>query len=857
MSLMPGTRVGPYEVTMFVGAGGMGEVYKARDTRLERTVALKILPESFAADPPRLQRFEQEARILATLSHANIVAVYDVGSYAGKPYLVSEFLEGKTLRERLDDGPLPVRKAIEYATEIAQGLAAAHEKGIVHRDLKPENVFVTADGHIKLLDFGLARSVPLKARASATEITQTTVADTEPGTVMGTAGYMSPEQVKGIPVDFRCDIFSFGSVLYEMVYGLRAFQRNSSVETMNAIINEEPADVQETRPGVPPEVDRILRHCLEKEPQHRFQSARDVAFDLAAISTVSDSSGRRAAAKAGRNRQKLATVVMVVALLAAVAGGLVYWTPRPLEFEQMTFRRGYVYSARFVPTGNGVLYSAAWSGDPSEIFSASMEGKESRPLGMRNADLLAISSRGELAVLLSPRVNMNGFLHTGTLATVNISGGTAPRELAENVEGADWSADGNSLAVLRSDGPAHWLEYPVGKEIYRPATPAWLSDVRVSRSGDLVAVLEHGEAGDDRGWVTVLDSTGAVKFKSGLWSGIYGLAWKSANELLISAIPEKHKVGRQLFSLKLNGRSRPLQDVPGEVTLQDISKDGSALITLNERNIIIRERTGQEATRDLSWLDRSILDVITPDGSTILFHEGGQGGGPMGTTFLRSMDGSPAVKLCEGYGIDLSPDKKWVMVFLPTSPVRYQLVPTKAGQARPVATPSIEKPHPIGFSKDGKGLIWIGMTADNKRQVYFTEFDGSKPRPTSPPGTVPLVVSANGRFEVRATDQGLVLWRYDTGSGYPLNAVLITDSLLSLSDDGESLYVARARRLPTVSVQRVNTRTGAAETVVELTAEDMSGVVALNRIVSTPDGKTVVYSYTRHLSQLYLTSPLK
>lgn len=271
MSLMPGTRVGPYEVTMFVGAGGMGEVYKARDTRLERTVALKILPESFAADPPRLQRFEQEARILATLSHANIVAVYDVGSYAGKPYLVSEFLEGKTLRERLDDGPLPVRKAIEYATEIAQGLAAAHEKGIVHRDLKPENIFVTTDGRLKILDFGLARRHVIEQASDA----PTAKLLTRAGTVLGTISYMSPEQVRGDVATPASDLFSLGVILNEMVSGMRPFDRQTAPDTMSAILRDEPRVAKS-------DLAPVIRRCLEKEPGRRFSSAKELGEALRA-----------------------------------------------------------------------------------------------------------------------------------------------------------------------------------------------------------------------------------------------------------------------------------------------------------------------------------------------------------------------------------------------------------------------------------------------------------------------------------------------------------------------------------------------------------------------------------------------
>ena len=288
MPLTSGTRLGPYEIQSPLGAGGMGEVYRARDARLNRDVAIKILPASFSADPDRLQRFAQEARAAAALNHANILSIYDIGDDRGAPYVVSELLEGETLRDRLRNSALTSRKAIEYAQQIARGLAAAHEKGIVHRDLKPENLFITNDGHVKILDFGLAKFT--RPEADLSDEAPTIQVATEAGTVLGTAGYMSPEQVRGKPADSRSDIFSFGAILYEMLSGKRAFHGDSAADTMSAILKEEPPDLAETNRNVSPALERIVRHCLEKNPAERFQSARDVAFNLEALTDVSTSS---------------------------------------------------------------------------------------------------------------------------------------------------------------------------------------------------------------------------------------------------------------------------------------------------------------------------------------------------------------------------------------------------------------------------------------------------------------------------------------------------------------------------------------------------------------------------------------
>src|SRR5687767_10903066 len=294
MTLSAGTRLGPYEVLAPLGAGGMGEVYRARDRKLDRDVAIKVLPQSVAADPDTLSRFEREAKAVAALSHPNILSIFDFGAEGAISYAVMELLEGETLRGKLDAGPVTQKQAVDYALQVARGLSAAHEKGIVHRDLKPENLFVSRDGHVKILDFGLAKRVEAVAPGKETSA-PTGAAHTEPGTVMGTAGYMSPEQVKGLQVDHRSDIFSFGTILYEMLSGRRAFKRDTSAETMAAILRDEPPELSESGRNISPALDRIVQHCLEKDRDRRFQSARDIAFNLAEQSATVPSGAREAA----------------------------------------------------------------------------------------------------------------------------------------------------------------------------------------------------------------------------------------------------------------------------------------------------------------------------------------------------------------------------------------------------------------------------------------------------------------------------------------------------------------------------------------------------------------------------------
>ena len=438
MALNPGTKLGPYEIQSSIGAGGMGEVYRAHDTRLKRDVAVKVLPQALSLDADRLRRFEQEALATAALNHPNILAVFDIGTEGGSPYVVSELLEGETFRERLRSGAIPVRKALDYSLQIAHGLAAAHEKGIVHRDLKPENLFLTKDGRVKILDFGLAKLTQIEpsAQTSLRTVTQ----GTEAGVVMGTAGYMSPEQVRGTAVDARSDIFSFGAILYELLSGKRAFHGETPADTMTAILKDDPPDLTETNRNISPALERIVHHCLEKNPESRFHSASDIAFDLEHLSGISGSTARVAAPKPPRS--KLFAGLAAGLVLAAALLALGWWLGRGhgvslAEYKQITFRTGSIGNVRFTPDGS-IVYRAAWEGAENQLYLARPDDPGARELGIKNAELLSISKNGELAIRLET-LSFGGYARFGTLARVPLSGGTA-REVLNDVQNADWAA---------------------------------------------------------------------------------------------------------------------------------------------------------------------------------------------------------------------------------------------------------------------------------------------------------------------------------------------------------------------------------------------------------------------------------
>ena len=447
MNLAAGTKLGRYEIRSLIGTGGMGEVYRAHDARINRDVAIKVLPASFSKDKDRLARFEQEAQAAGALNHPNILAIYDVDTHDGAPYVVSELLEGETLRAAMGGTARSVRRATDYALQIAHGLAAAHEKGIVHRDLKPENVFITKDGRVKILDFGLAKLTQPDGNQTQTEIPTRRV-DTEPGMVMGTIGYMSPEQVRGRPVDHRSDIFSFGTILYEMLAGRRAFYGESFADTMSAILREDPPDLSETNRNIVPGLSRVINHCLEKNPEQRFHSALDLAFAIEALSgstVVSDSPGFVAQATPQRrfNRELIAWSAAGIFLIVAGALAALYFLRQPTA-EQRPVR-----FAIAMPEKTTDISSPVISPDGRAIaFLATSEGKRYlyvRPLDSMTPQRLA-GTEDAIFPFWSPDSRYIGFFSNNKLKKIEVSGGPAQTLCdAQMSTGGSWSKDGTIL----------------------------------------------------------------------------------------------------------------------------------------------------------------------------------------------------------------------------------------------------------------------------------------------------------------------------------------------------------------------------------------------------------------------------
>jgi serine/threonine protein kinase/Tol biopolymer transport system component len=876
MTISPGARLGPYEIHSLLGAGGMGEVYRARDPRLGRDVALKVLPGAFASDPDRLGRFEQEARSVAALNHTNIIAIYDVGHEDGRHFLVTELLEGETLRARLARGPIPPRLAVSIALQIARGLAAAHDKGIVHRDLKPENLFLASDRRVKILDFGLAKLTAAGPVGSA--VSTVAVGATHLGAVLGTVGYMAPEQVKGEPTDHRADIFAFGAILYEMLTGERAFHAATAAETMTAILRADPFTASAATPAraVPPGLERVARHCLEKEPAERYQSAHDLAFHL---QVEADSGGEATAHRtaADARRKAIAKWLVPAMLLLGLTGGILagrpFWSreaPKPPEFRRVTFRPGFVWSGRFGPDGRSIVYSAAWGEAPLELFSTRPESPESRSLGMQNASILSISKTGEMAVLVRAEY-AGGWAYRGTLARLPLEGG-APREIANGVLWADWDPKRADLAVVREAEGKRRLEFPIGNVLYE--TAGSIRDPRFSPSGDLIAFSDHRIFGDDQGAPAVVDRSGRMRRLTGTWKSLQGIAWSpDGNEVWFTAASEGPI--RALYAVTRAGKVRTVLSPPGSLSLHDISRDGNVLLAeWRIRYGIAGHTASDRGERDLSWLDWSAVRDLSKDGQEILFSEGGEGGGPAYGVYVRKTDGSPAVRLGEGETLSLSPDGKWVLSVERGDKPHPVLLPTGPGQAKALPAGAIHEYQNGSFLPSGDRVLLQASERGRGARYYVQSLNGGNPDPVTPEGVTGFgfgahTVSPDGKaFAARNADGTIAIWPLGAGppakgratdaASRPVAGLDPDEFPIRWGSDGHTLYTALpAPGRRALQLAKIDLRTGGRTIWKDLVPADAVGATRIGSSTVSADGSTYAYTYGSHVSDLYLVEGLK
>ncbi len=823
----------------------MAKVYRARDTRLGRDVAIKVISEELAPNGPIRERFEREARLAASLSHPNVVALYDVGFQDGQPYLVTELLHGETLRERLQKRPVPLQSALEWAAQIAQGLAAAHDCGIIHRDLKPENVFITRDGQVKLLDFGIAKLVATapEPHGLMDHTTAHPAWGTDSGIVVGTPGYMSPEQLRGATVDARTDVFNFGVVLYEMLSGRPAFPAASVVESGCAILRKEPEGLPDF---VPPQVAQVVRRCLEKEPTRRYQSARDLAFQLELLAPAALKQGN---APSGTKRLHWRRWLWPVGGVLGAAGLAVftYFAGRGVRFlppsvDVLTSRLGAVSAARFTADGR-IVYSAAWGAGPEEVFTQTRDSADPQALGVTNARLLSVSASGELAVMLHPvwygyRVGALG----GTLAVVPAIGGT-PRPLAENVVDAAWSSTGELAAVRLVNGKRQ-LEYPLG-------TPLFVSDgllgyPRVSPNGETVAFANTSFKPTE---LLLVDRKGTVRR---LASGyIQGIAWAPNGDEVWSSS------GTRIWANPLIGRRRLLYQSLSPLQLEDISRDGKVLVNVEEKRMQIFFVAGHQPEKELPWQSFSELTALSPDGRSVIFTAYSFFGGVK--TYIWKTNGSDAVKLGSAAALDFSPDGQQVLVL--SEAAGLSVLPVGAGMAKKLPDPGLNIMR-ARWLQDGKRILIAGeRQGEDSWHLFVLSLENGTPTPVPNAAVLPdyLDVSPDGRLAAAlGLDGTLTLYPLDGTAAIPLTDLGKLSKVSGWTTGGQ-LWVNDSLTAGRYAPSRLMRYDISSRHVVEertVFPSDLTGFLGYDDILITPDGAAIAYDSTRFIGSLFLLDGL-
>ena len=902
MTLASGSRLGSYEILSPLGAGGMGEVWKAKDMRLDRFVAVKVLPEHLSKHPESLARFEREAKAVAALNHPNILGIHDFATQGDTTYVVMELLEGESLRTRLEQGPMTPRKATELAIQMAQGLAAAHEKGVVHRDLKPDNLWITKEGRLKILDFGLAKQ--MVGMGAGSDSFQPTAAispghHTEQGMILGTMGYMSPEQVRGEAVDARTDLFSFGAVLFEMLTGKRAFARDNASDTMAAILRDDPPEMEASGKPIPLVLRHIIDHCLEKAPARRFRDAHDVAFALENLSSASESPAPITAPFATQN-QRTTWIWAAVAAAAVLVAGFAGWAFRggpatPPTFQRLTFLPGTIEAARFGPDGRTVYFSQRVAGGKPEIFVLNPGAPEPRSLGLTDALLLAVSPTNELAFLRDSRL-VNGHQYAGILARAP-GGGGAPREVQEGIAEAVW--DGDGLATLTSTFGVFTndLTFPAGKPILKAdSSTRVLANLRISADGARLA-LTDSDSVLVQTEIIVYDREGrrrTLLVKPGDAQGdtLTGLAWGPGGELWYSELQGDQTA---LWALSMSGRQRPLWRGQGVLQLQDVSREGHLLLAQHQvRRGVLAQKAGETTPRDLSILGSTQAAGMSADGRSLLLVESPASDGPTAqdVTYLRPLDGGPALRLGRGWPYSLSADGRWVQLDAhvfetrdldpawvaalqeaglkgkaledPKARNRFLLfVPTGLGRPFALALPPGSDSYSIAFPlPDARHVV---ATIELKGQYHWALLDrqGGEARIIAPEipvgdwvGLVPL--SPDGTRLVLSRDG--ITWLIQSlagGEPRPIQGMLSRERPVGWTADGAGIYVRPELSVLPVTISRVDLVTGARKQIMSLKPPDPAGHIQVRRLCMTPDARVFAFTYEKKLSELYLVEGLK
>jgi hypothetical protein len=851
--IAPGTRLGPYEILAPLGAGGMGEVWRARDTTLDREVALKFLPASFADDAERLARFDREAKVLASLNHAGIAAIYGFHEHDGHRFLAMELVPGVDLAERLRSGRLSVAEAIDVALQIAEALEAAHERGVVHRDLKPANVKLTPDGKVKVLDFGLAKALDAAASSGGARDASTSPTITSLGTVsgviLGTAAYMSPEAARGRTVDKRADIWAFGCILYEMLSGKLAFPGETVSDTMAAVLTREPDGAALPAP-TSPRLRELLARCLRKDPKERLRDIGDARLELREA-TRADRSFEAAPAAASKTPLRwtygaLGLVTIVAALAGLLAGRRAIDT-RPPVFRPLTTGNGVVYSARFTPDGATVIFGAAFEGHPLALYSMRADGVESRPLDVPGADVAGISRDSRLALLIGRR-HEGSWLRTGTLAHVALTGGT-PRELLEDTFDADISPDGNQFAVVLGDGGEQVLQYPIGKEVFR--THGWVGQPRIAPDGRRVAFVDHRIWGDDLGEIKMLGADGKVERLAPEQQYTQGLCWSRDGKTVWYSNADDF-AGGQVYAVEPGGAPRLMARVPYLLRVQDVAADGRVLLLIDDTwATLAGQLAGDASERIYSFWSNDTVAGIADDGSSYAGTDNAVVNGDY-TVFFRRGE-SPPVRLGPGLAVGVTPDAKSVLATtMAGSPRGLTLLPVGPGQPRPLDLDGVSyrglAGQPVQFSRDGRRFAFVGGKEGEERAAWVLDLADGVPRKASPEGATGAIISPDGT-KVVVGDPVRGMYVVSSAGNAPVPGAPRQDVPLGWMADG-SAVLSWDKTLPP-RIFKTDLLGGRRELFRELRPVDPIGTVYAWLFVS-PDGRYYLQRCRRMRSSVVL-----
>ncbi len=896
-----GETIGPYEVLSELGSGAMGVVYLAQDARLGRKIALKLLPSQFTNDKDRLRRFQQEARAASALNHPNILTVHEVEQRSGLHYIATEFVDGVTLRQHMNTRRMSLDEVLNIAIQVASALQAAHTAGIAHRDIKPENIMIRSDGYIKVLDFGLAKLAE-KDLSPAT-------AETNPGVVMGTPRYMSPEQARGLDVDRRTDIFSLGAVVYEMVTGKVPFDGLTTSDIIAALIKDEPESMSLSVPELPSVFEQVVNKALTKDPDLRYQTIAEFLSDLqrlkneiqldALVRTNADGSrflfedsGNPQTTRtrglsstdphAQRKTKQLLTnisnnwtvgvslgvlvVVATVAIAAVVslnrrksASIATISTPHSL-----TNRDGFISATRFAPDGKRIIYSAGFDGKPLELFFTDVQGSESQSAGIQSAALKSVSRSGKIAVLFNFELNWSDG-YNGTLVILPAEGGK-PEVMMDGIDDAAFAPDGNTFAIMRSVMGEQQLEYPAGHVLYKSS--GWMSYPRFSPKGDKIAFFEH-PLGDFSGSIAVFDLASQKKTDiSTDWKSLKGLAWNPKNDEIWFG---GSKVGRLLSinAVSLSGLVRmKVYEVAGMgARVDDISDDGKMLITQGSNHSTMMILEGSKSATEApvgSQFAWSTSADISADGKALLYYEWGyETSNHFGenAVYLRKLDRSERVQLGLGKALALSPDGNWALALQQTSPQpQLVLLSTSPGESKTLQNHGIKEYHYASFFPDGRQILFTGVEAreDAAIRSYVQDVNTGEVHPLTEELTVALRVSPDGKRVITLQpDKTYYIQPLYGGEPKAIPGLETDDEPIQWSDDGRALYVIGPGEFAT-KIYRVNLATGDRREWKNIDPPNKVGLVGLELnpggILITPDGKVCVYTYWILLQQILTTS---